>query len=397
MSNSAIKKFNVEKMTVQQEQQLSDIEDYLEHALKSSGHHIAVIEGQAGTGKSVLLTKLFQRLKAGVTLNGSPFYQKQCIFTVNHPELLKIYQELGKQLPGIYKKDYVRPTSLINDCHKTKKMYDIVLIDEGHLLFTKPEPYVRFTQENQLSEIIKLSRVVVVVFDFKQVMQTKMFWNKPLLEEVIAPYHHAFFNLDFQYRMQASQAIMDWIDGVANGQILPLPADRGNYDLRIYSRADELYEDIKQRDKEVGLSRMLTATGFTRGPHGEHTVRMDGFNQPWDELDAQPTPWAERPESITEVGSIYTIQGFDLNYAGVILSPAFEYDAITDSIIVNPDKVTHTEIYKKTPRIQSEQEMTAFKSQVMFNTLNVLLKRGIKGLYLTAADPQLRKRLLELQ
>ncbi|CAH1856976.1 DUF2075 domain-containing protein [Convivina praedatoris] len=396
MNNSAIGKFNVEKITVQQEQQLTNIQHYIECALKSGEHHIVVIEGQAGTGKSVLLTKLFQRLKAGATLKGSPYYQKQCVFTVNHPELLKIYQELGRQLPGIYKKDYVRPTSLINDCHKTKKMYDIVLVDEGHLLFTKPEPYIRFTQENQLSEIIKLSRVVVVVFDFKQVMQTKMFWNKPLLDKVLAPYKHVFFNLDFQYRMQASQATIEWIDGLTNGQILPLPSNRGDYDLRIYSRAYDLYEAIKQRNIEVGLSRMLTATGFTRGPHDEHTVRMDDFNQPWDELDAQPTPWAERSESITEVGSIYTIQGFDLNYAGVILSPAFEYDATTDSIVVNPDKVTHTEIYKKTPRIQSEQEMTAFKSQVMFNTLNVLLKRGIKGLYVTAADPQLRKRLLEL-
>ncbi|WP_235697653.1 DNA/RNA helicase domain-containing protein [Corynebacterium diphtheriae] len=31
--------------------------------------------------------------------------------------------------------------------------------------------------------------------------------------------------------------------------------------------------------------------------------------------------WAEKPHTINEVGSIFTIQGFDLNYAGVIIGP----------------------------------------------------------------------------
>ena len=35
--------------------------------------------------------------------------------------------------------------------------------------------------------------------------------------------------------------------------------------------------------------------------------------------------WAEQPQTIDEVGSTYTIQGFDLNYAGVILGPSVKY------------------------------------------------------------------------
>ena len=36
--------------------------------------------------------------------------------------------------------------------------------------------------------------------------------------------------------------------------------------------------------------------------------------------------WAEKDYSINEAGSIFTIQGFDLAYAGVILGPSVKYD-----------------------------------------------------------------------
>lgn len=39
---------------------------------------------------------------------------------------------------------------------------------------------------------------------------------------------------------------------------------------------------------------------------------------PWDQYNYTATPWAEIPSTINEVGSIYTCQGFDLNYAGII-------------------------------------------------------------------------------
>ncbi|CAK8054903.1 DUF2075 domain-containing protein [Eupransor demetentiae] len=397
MDNSAVKKFNIEQLSGQQEEQLDLINHYIQSSLKKDGHHIAVIEGDAGTGKSVVLTKLFQQLKAGAKKADSPYYETNSIFTVNHPELLKVYQEMSAELPNLRKKDYIRPTSLINSAHKNDEKYDVVLIDEGHLLLSKPEPYVKFTQQNQLAEIIKLAKVVVVVFDFKQVMQTKMYWDRKLLKKVLAPYDYQVFNFNFQYRMNASQAVMDWVNELSEGKLVPVPKDLGHYDLRIFNRAADIFAVIKEKNKEVGLSRMVATTGFEKGDDGRHHVMLDDFDQPWDELDPQPTPWAERPESINEVGSIYTIQGFDLNYVGVLLGPPFEYDAEHDRMTVNPSKVTHTEIYKRRPGLTDPKEIAEVKRTVMFNALNILLKRGTRGLYITAADPALRKRLLKLQ
>ncbi|MDF7627643.1 DUF2075 domain-containing protein [Lactobacillaceae bacterium L1_55_11] len=396
MDNSALKKFNIGQLSDQQAQLLQEINTYIQQGLKEPGHHVAVLEGAAGTGKSVILTKLFQQLMNGACDENSPYYQTRDVFTVNHPELLKVYQEMSLGLPGIRKKDYVRPTSLINAAHKKQESYDVVLIDEGHLLLTKPEPYVKFNQQNQLAEIIKLAKVVVVVFDFKQVMQSKMYWSRALLEEVLSPYPHRYFQLGQQYRMKAPQAVMDWLDELSEGILKPVPKNQGEYDLEIMDRAADIFQKIKQKDREVGLSRMVATTGFRRGPHQEHHIIMDDFDQPWDELDMQTTPWAERPESINEVGSIYTVQGFDLNYVGVLLGPPFEYDAEHDRMVVNPDKVTHREIYKRSPLLKDTKQIKAFQAEVMFNCLNILLKRGILGTYITAADDRLRARLLEL-
>ncbi|AEX77669.1 DNA/RNA helicase domain-containing protein [Corynebacterium diphtheriae] len=51
--------------------------------------------------------------------------------------------------------------------------------------------------------------------------------------------------------------------------------------------------------------------------------------------------WAEKPHTINEVGSIFTIQGFDLNYAGVIIGPSVQY---RDGKIVFIPKESHNPI-----------------------------------------------------
>ncbi len=395
MKNTALEKFNVTTLTQEQLNQLDKLEHFIQAHLQTNYPAVAVLQGDAGTGKSVLLTALFKRLQTASKQEGSPYQGSHNRFLVNHPELLKVYQELAQTEPDLLKKDYLRPTSLINRAHKDGKRYDVLVIDEGHLLLSKAEPYIKFRQANQLAELIKLAKVVVVVFDFKQVMQSKMFWTPEMLAAVLAPYPHQYFTLAKQYRLQANEQVRAWIAALGRGEVHPLPKDCGNYDLEIFARASDLYAKIRERDAQVGLSRVLSTTGFVRRKAGEHHVYLDDFDLPWDQYDGQATPWAERKDSLGEVGSIYTIQGFDLNYAGLILGPPFEYDSRQGRIRINPAKVTHREIYKHHPDVQTPADVAQLKELVMLNTLNVLATRGVYGLYLTATDDALRAALLQ--
>ena len=103
--------------------------------------------------------------------------------------------------------------------------------------------------------------------------------------------------------------------------------------------------------------------------------------------------WAEQEQTIDEVGSTFTIQGFDLNYAGVIIGPSVKY---RDGKIV-----FDREASKNKKAIQRRElkngEKVYLSDTLLKNELNVLLTRGVNGLYLFAVDPALQEKLLEMQ
>jgi len=89
----------------------------------------------------------------------------------------------------------MKPTPFINAYRKAGKRADVVLIDEGHLLLTTPDPYNKFRGHNQLVDILQLARVVVLVFDFHQLVKLKSFWTPALLKRVTRDYAVTHYHL----------------------------------------------------------------------------------------------------------------------------------------------------------------------------------------------------------
>lgn len=377
--------FLIDNLSDDQKHVIADMNTYIKQHLAGKEHAVAVIQGAAGTGKSVVLMQLVKQYMTDKRFKTA--------LVVNHPELYKAYQDMAKDFPGLNPKAIRRPTALINDAQKNHRQYDVIFVDEAHLLYSKSEPYAHYRGNNQLTDLMNLAKVVVVVYDFNQVFQSKMYWSQELLRKTIGQHPYRQFDMDFQYRMVASQAQVDWMDRLTAQQPLtPFPKD-SDFEFEVFATAGELYEKIKAQNKTVGLSRVVATSGFPR-IDGRHNVEMDTFSLPWDEWDPQRTHWAKRESSITQVGTIYTLQGFDLNYVGMIVGPSFGYDPKTDQMTIIPEKYSHKEIFKKR---QDMQFTPAQYQDFIANVLNVLIKRGKYGLYLTAYDDALRKRLLELQ
>ena len=119
-------------------------------------------------------------------------------------------------------------------------------------------------------------------------------------------------------------------------------------------------------------------------------VMIGKWHKPWNrELESELTrkekraikglAWAEQPQTINEVGSTFTIQGFDLNYAGVILGPSVKYR--NEKAIRN--------------RTLSDGTKQKFGEILIQHEVRVLMTRGVNGMYIYACDPELRKALLE--
>ena len=99
--------------------------------------------------------------------------------------------------------------------------------------------------------------------------------------------------------------------------------------------------------------------------------------------------WAEQPGTIGEVGSTYSIQGFDLNYVGVILGPSVQYR--DGEIVFVPSKSYKEKAIQN--RTLSDGSKRKFGAELLQHEVRVLMTRGINGLYIYAYDDALREAL----
>ncbi|CAI2646982.1 hypothetical protein AKUH3B101J_12730 [Apilactobacillus kunkeei] len=395
-SNAADNKLAPTKqLTDEQSRLVEQIKQFAIDHLNDDTHAVFTIYGDSGTGKSVILSKLFYDIQQMAHEKSSSLYQTNNYFLVNHPEILKVYKKMAGSQDNVLKKNFNRPTSFINQNDKNHQNVDITIIDEAHLLLSRGDHYNNFYYDNQLSEIIKRSQITILVFDHRQVLRTKSFWNLERLQHIIDPYTNGEYHLTHQFRMTASDSLVKWINTFTDGKLTPLPADaKKDYDFRIFDNAEEMRKAIFARNKEVGLSRIVSTSGYPSTlDGGKHYVTEPEFKMPWDQYNYTQTPWAEIPETVNEVGSMFTCQGFDLNYVGVILGPPIYLDG--DDVHVEMSKFTDVESLKKRKDMDDPVEFEKIKEQLVLNSANVLLKRGVKGLYIFVHNPELRKRLLD--
>ena len=379
-------------LTKQQQMIFDQILSFTNQGLKSPQKSIFQLNGDAGTGKSVILTQLFLNIETLAKQNKTDNY-----FLVNHPELLKVYQENAGEFDQLRKNRFLRPTTFINRMHKNKKQADVVVIDEAHLLLSESDNYNNFTQKNQLTEIIKLSKVVILVFDAHQVLKLKSYWSDNFLQQIIPDQvNFESATLTTQMRMQAPQKVLQWINDLTdNLQITPLEQENtdylsmdSTYDFRVYQDAEKMYQALKEKNKELGESRIVATADYPSTLDGKkHYVNEGNFHLPWDQYNYSNTTWAQKPETINEIGSIYTVQGFDLNYVAVIIGPSVAYDK-NSRIKIDIDKYEDQEAFKK--RHDNDIiNLSDVKKRIILNSMNVLLKRGVKGCFVYFHDSKI--------
>lgn len=353
-----------------------------------------VIEGEAGVGKSVVLSSIFNTIQARTNEAGSKLYQTENYLVVNHEEMLKTYKGIAKQVKHLKAVNFVKPTPLLNKL-KDKKV-DIILVDEAHLLLTKSDAYNNFRADNHLEELMKIAKVVIVIFDQDQVLKLKSRWDQNKLDEFKQKAKCLkTYKLTNQFRMQADEDVIDWINAFKAKRIQAFPESR-DYDLRIFETLEEMHQMIIEQDQKHGLSRVVSTFDYLHKKDGEtyYVCESNGeYKMPWNTTGGKTT-WAEKSETIAEAGSIYTIQGFDLNYVGVVLGPSVTYDETKDCLVID------TNLYKDTGAyagIDGVKDVELAKEQIVLNSINVLMKRGVRGLYLYASNQALRDKLLHIQ
>lgn len=406
------------KLTKEQFQAKDKIVTAIDKALRNKARgQLVLVEGEAGSGKTVLLSSIFFDLVRGEENPGAFDFQNwDAHLVVNHKEQETVYREIARRL-GVLRNQSEervgRPTRFINN-HSPDSPVDVVLVDEAHLLWTQGKQSYR--GKNQLKDLIQRAKVVVAVFDPKQIMATNAYWEDNLLQEVRASASEHIL-LEQQMRIASSSLTLEWLRTFIDGGKLEAIPEDPSYDLKIFDSPHELHEAIKSKAKteEEGISRLLAtfdwpySSGYqpeedywrVNVDHLDDTGRIQTFSIPWNlQLPYQGKrgqrnhlSWAEQPQTLEECGSHFTVQGLDLNYAGVILGPSVGYE--NGRLIFRTDKSFNKHATQK--RTLSDKSKVSVAEELLRNELNVLLTRGVHGLYIYAVDPALREALLSVQ
>lgn len=390
------------------------LENISQALLSPKSGQLFLVKGEAGAGKTVLLSSIFYELFQGKTTEEEPFdfQDLDAYLLVNHDEQLTVYEQIAQKLGLLRKgkKRVSRPTTFINNRSPEDKA-DVVLVDEAHLLWTQGKQSYR--GKNQLFDLLDRAKVVVAIFDENQILATNQYWEKASIEELESRTTQVI-QLRNQMRMDASPETVSWVRAVVDDQEInpillgPEGRDENGYEIRVFEDPATLHEAIKNKQGsavEAGLSRLLATFDWQySSSKSEKTWSVeigDDFSMPWNrELDralshdekksARGQSWAEKSHSINEVGSIYTIQGFDLNFAGVIIGPSVKYRG--GRILFDPSASANKHATQRRTLLSGAK--VSVGEELIRNQLNVLLTRGVHGLYIYAVDEQLQEALL---
>lgn len=398
-----------QKLTPNQLKAKKEILKVVETALRTKKNgQLVLVEGDAGAGKTVLMSNIFYDLATLPTENNRPL---TVTMMVNHRQQEKVYEQIVQKLAMPDNAQVQKVATFINR-HEEDQPIDVAFVDEAHLLLTKRSQAYYGHGANELLDIIKRARVTIAVYDKKQVLS-----NTQIIEEhdrhEIEKRITSRVILKNQMRIDAGPQMVEWLRTLLDQQVInPAPHDR-KYDLKIFDDPAEMQAAITEKariDGDNGISRMLATFDWNySGGSSKHgnlwEVREGSWHMPWN-LQLKPTKdnkhqisgvkysdlsWPEQPHTVSEIGSTYTVQGLDLNYAGVIIGPSVKYR--NGRIVFDPNESKDKKvIHYRTMQDGSKQK---FSEKLIKNEFNVLMTRGVHGLYLHAIDPALQRALKE--
>ena len=120
-------------------------------------------------------------------------------------------------------------------------------------------------------------------------------------------------------------------------------------------------------------------------------VRAGDWSMPWNARDGvgrlgpgipKSDFWASAKEGIDQVGCVYTAQGFEFDYVGVIFGPDLVYRPMDGGWVGQRDQ-SHDRVVR---RGVTEPEFTRYVK----STYRVLLTRGPRGCYVSFMEAQTR-------
>ncbi|MFD5505609.1 DNA/RNA helicase domain-containing protein [Streptomyces sp. NPDC127061] len=365
-------------------------------ARRSNRKQVVVVTGGPGSGKSVIalsvLGDLYRRGVPALHATGSQSFTKTMrkVAGARKPEVQHLFRYFNSFMEA-------EPNDI-----------DVLVCDEAHRLRkTSANRYTKAalrTGRPQVAELIGAARVPVFLLDQHQVVRPGEMGTVEQIRQAAADQEVDFtlVELDSQFRCGGSDAYLLWVTSLlgleGEGPIEWEPD--GKVQLLTVDSPQEL-EDFLGDKRAQGYGARLSAgycwkwttkitPAMTRLPTD---VVIGDWSKPWNLygdrslLGAPPAPlWATDPAGFGQVGCVYTAQGFEYDWSGVIMGPDLVWR--TDRWVIDRTASKDPSFMKATP----DEDI----DRLIRNTYKVLLTRGMIGTVVYSTDRETRMKLRSL-
>ena len=347
-----------------------------------------IVTGGPGTGKSVIALSLLGELaRQGKTV----------LHATGSKSFTTTLRRIGGKGSGRTKSLFKYFNSFMD---AEPNSLDVLILDEAHRIretsvnrYTKAEFR---TGRAQIDELFATARVPVFLLDQYQVVRPGELGTVAEIEAYAKALgiQTESISLNDQFRCSGSAAYINWVErflGLTAGGPVAWEPD-GSYTLTTAQSPSEL-ESFLQKKNDEGFSARMTA-GYcwpwsdpTKDGQLVPDVKIGLWSRPWNLKGeravggAPPSPlWASDPSGFGQVGCIYTAQGFEYDWNGVIIGPDLvrRGDRWVTQRSENKDPD-----FKNTKKV-SDQEFHA----LVLNVYKVLLTRGMIGTLIYSEDPE---------
>ncbi len=370
-----------------------------------------IIKGGAGSGKTVMAVYLLKLLVTnledfnysdlGKDENGELFEK---VYTLKekfkNPKIALVVpmssfrntlKKVFSNIKGLKRSMVISPSEM------SKDKYDLVIVDEAHRLKRRKNltGYAAFDANNkrlglkkedgnELDWVNIQSKTAVYFYDNEQSVKPTDILPESFRKVMLADESNVL-QLTSQFRVKSGNDYVYFLNGLLNkdGQS-PAYFEQDNYDLKLFTEFEPFVTEIKQKDGEYGLSRMIAgfAWPWISKKHPElYDITIEGIDLKWN---MEPDDWINSEGSVNEVGCIHTTQGYDLNYAGIIFGWEIKYDPEKKEIYIQKENYCDNKgkAGVRDPLILQDYIINIYKT---------IMLRGIKGTYVYVCDPELRK------
>ena len=204
------------------------------------------------------------------------------------------------------------------------------------------------------------------------------------MEDAIANRMITYYTLFTQMRVKGGNDYIEFIKSILEGDCKGKYISE-EYELKLYTDFNRFEKDMYIKEDEMGLTRMVAGYSWpwvSKNNSSLYDIEIQGVNRKWNHCTEG---WVHTPEAIDEVGCIHSIQGYDLNYAFVILGKEIGYDKTIGKIVIYSDNYYD----KNGKRTATDEELTDYIKNIYY----VLLTRGIRGTYIYVCNNDLREYL----